>query len=91
MQTRSLWLITATGCGETNFIVCKGWITGIIGNPYHKVNDRPARTQVLVPYPLGRAWPACWLADGVQFDWRWNGGTISLILGVIWGTPVEVM
>ena len=22
--------------------------------------------------------------DGMQFSWRWNGGTISLNLGVIW-------
>ncbi len=23
-------------------------------------------------------------AEGMQFPWRWNGGTISLNLGVIW-------
>jgi hypothetical protein len=23
-------------------------------------------------------------AEGMQFSWRWNGGTISLNLGVMW-------
>jgi hypothetical protein len=23
-------------------------------------------------------------AEGMQFSWRWNGGMISLNLGVIW-------
>ncbi len=26
-------------------------------------------------------------AEGMQFSWRWNGGTITLNLGVIWGMP----
>ena len=28
-------------------------------------------------------------AEGMQFSWRWNGGTISLNLGVIWEMSVE--
>ncbi len=27
-------------------------------------------------------------AEGMQFSWRWNGVTISLNLGVIWGMSV---
>ncbi len=27
-------------------------------------------------------------AEGMQFPWRWNGGTISLNLDVIWGMSV---
>ncbi len=27
-------------------------------------------------------------AEGMQFPWRWNGSTISLNLGVIWGMSV---
>jgi hypothetical protein len=29
-------------------------------------------------------------AEGMQFPWRWNGGTISLNLGVIWKMSAEV-
>ena len=28
-------------------------------------------------------------AEGIQFSWRWNGGTISLNLGVIWEMSVN--
>ncbi len=28
-------------------------------------------------------------AEGMQFSWRWNGGTISPNLGVIWEMSVE--
>ena len=28
-------------------------------------------------------------AEGMQFSWRWNGGTISLNLGVIWEMSVN--
>ena len=29
------------------------------------------------------------IAEGMQFSWRWNGGTISLNLGVIWEMSVK--
>ena len=28
-------------------------------------------------------------AEGMQFSWRWNGGTISPNLGVIWEMSVK--
>ncbi len=28
-------------------------------------------------------------AEGMQFSWRWNGGTISLNLDVIWDMSVK--
>jgi len=28
-------------------------------------------------------------AEGMPFPWRWNGGTISTNLDVIWGMSVE--
>ncbi len=28
-------------------------------------------------------------AEGMQFPWRWNGGAISLYLGVIWEMPAK--
>ncbi len=28
-------------------------------------------------------------AEGMQFPWRWNGGTISLNLGVVWEMSVR--
>ena len=28
------------------------------------------------------------VAEGIQFPWRWNGGTISLNSGVIWNISV---
>ena len=30
-------------------------------------------------------------AEGMQFSWRWNGGTISLNLGVIWEMSVDLI
>ncbi len=30
-------------------------------------------------------------AEGMQFSWRWNGGTISLNLGVIWEMSVDMI
>ena len=29
-------------------------------------------------------------AEGMQFPWRWNGGTISPNLGVIWEMSVHI-
>ena len=29
-------------------------------------------------------------AEGVPFLWRWNGGTISTVLEVIWGMSVSI-
>jgi hypothetical protein len=29
-------------------------------------------------------------AEGMQFSWRWNGGMVSLNLGVIWGMSVQI-
>jgi hypothetical protein len=32
-----------------------------------------------------------WIAaEGMQFSWRWNGGTIPLNLGVIWEMSAKV-
>ncbi len=28
--------------------------------------------------------------DGMQFSWRWNGGTISTVLDVIWGMSAQM-
>ncbi len=30
-------------------------------------------------------------SEGMQFSWRWNGGTISLNLGVIWEMSVDAV
>ena len=29
-------------------------------------------------------------AEGIQFPWRWNGGTTSTVLDVIWGMSANV-
>ncbi len=52
--------------------------------------DRYGRL-IAVCFVGGKDLNAMMVGEGLQFSWRWNGGTISLNLDVIWGMSAYLL